>query len=137
MQILVQTKVGRPLFRSDLGAEFISFLPLFQHGRPSTLTGGGFAGYTPHDISIRAGTSYHDLQEIKQLELSEPDGWVRISLEVASGRPLRANMLQLAILSNHQNGRDTHLRLLEVFTSLACVQLFFRVHLPPHTHSLR
>jgi len=28
-------------------------------------------------------------------------------------------MIQFAVLSNHQNGRDTHLRQLEVFTSLA------------------
>lgn len=74
-------------------------------------------------MSIRAGTSYHDLQEVKKLELTEPDGWVRIPLQSADGRPLRANMIQVAVLSNHQNGRDTHLRLIEIFTSLAYAPL--------------
>ena len=33
-----------------------------------------------------------------------------------SGKPrLRAYMLQVVVLSNHQNGRDTHIRQLKVF----------------------
>ena len=34
--------------------------------------------YTPSKISIRAGTTFHDLQEIHVQELSEPSGWVTI-----------------------------------------------------------
>lgn len=33
-------------------------------------------------------------------------------------RPLRTHLVQLAILSNHQNGRDTHLRLADIFSPL-------------------
>jgi hypothetical protein len=34
----------------------------------------------------------------------------------SSGKPrLRAYMLQVVVLSNHQNGRDTHIRQLKVF----------------------
>ncbi len=36
--------------------------------------------YTPSRISIRAGTSFHDLKEIKVLELNEPQGWIRAPL---------------------------------------------------------
>jgi anaphase-promoting complex subunit 10 len=32
--------------------------------------------YTPKKLSIRAGTTFHDLVEIHVLELSEPTGWV-------------------------------------------------------------
>ena len=57
------------------------------------------------------------------MELTEPSGWVYIPVESPSGRPLRANMIQFAVITNHQNGRDTHLRLLEVYSPLAYVDL--------------
>eukprot|EP00041_Stephanoeca_diplocostata_P024546 m.625229 g.625229 ORF g.625229 m.625229 type:complete len:181 (+) comp22547_c0_seq8:301-843(+) len=71
--------------------------------------------YTPNKISIRIGTSYHDIQEICGKDLTEPQGWVCIPLS-SNGNPIRTNMLQVAVISNHQNGRDTHLRMMEVFT---------------------
>ncbi|XP_022647762.1 anaphase-promoting complex subunit 10-like isoform X3 [Varroa jacobsoni] len=49
--------------------------------------------YTPNRISVRVGSHFHDLQELDVVELQEPSGW---------------------ILSNHQNGRDTHLRQIKV-----------------------
>lgn len=36
--------------------------------------------YTPNRISVRAGTCFHDLKEIKALELEEPSGWVIVPL---------------------------------------------------------
>lgn len=33
----------------------------------------------------------------------------------ARSEPLKAHLLQLQILSNHQNGRDTHIRQVQVF----------------------
>jgi len=83
--------------------------------------------YTPSKISIRAGTHFHDLQEIKEVALDEPNGWLRIPLrradiayvenENASGDDacLRAFMLQIAILANHENGRDSHIRQIKVY----------------------
>ena len=84
--------------------------------------------YTPSKISIRAGNSFHDLREIKVVDLEEPGGWMHVSLcERRFGRRrrgggvggdgddggggddgecLRAFFLQIAVLSNHQNGRD-------------------------------
>ena len=37
--------------------------------------------YTPNRLSIRAGTSFHDLREIKIVTLNEVTGWVMIPLE--------------------------------------------------------
>jgi anaphase-promoting complex subunit 10 len=89
--------------------------------------------YTPSCISIRIGTSLHDLQEIHVVDLKEPDGWVTIPLvkpPAPSTDPactvrdqdyggavdyIRTHCVQLAILANHQNGRDTHVRQIQLF----------------------
>ncbi|KAJ1625798.1 anaphase-promoting complex, subunit 10/DOC domain-containing protein [Pavlovales sp. CCMP2436] len=84
--------------------------------------------YTPSKISIRAGTNFHDLQQIKVEELLEPSGWTTISLMqppshddgLSEGEralePLRTYFIQLAVLANHQNGRDTHIRQIRVYS---------------------
>jgi len=75
--------------------------------------------YTPSMISIRAGTSCHDLREIRCVEVEQPNGWVRIQLAhdtpTAASPYLRAYFVQIAILANHQNGRDTHVRQIKLF----------------------
>ena len=92
--------------------------------------------YTPSKISIRAGNSFHDLREIKVVDLEEPGGWMHVSLAKDDsggggggggggdgndggggddGECLRAFFLQIAVLSNHQNGRDTHVRQMKIF----------------------
>ena len=72
--------------------------------------------YTPNKISVRAGNSFADLREVKVIELEEPVGWVTTSLCTDdTNECLRAYFLQLAILSNHQNGRDTHMRQVKVY----------------------
>ena len=65
-------------------------------------------------FSIRAGNNFNDLGEIEQVELSEPSGWVMIPLKDINSQPIRTFMLQIAVLSNHQNGRDTHMRQIKV-----------------------
>lgn len=42
--------------------------------------------YTPSKISIRAGDGFHNLKEIKTVELAKPVGWVHISLSGADPR---------------------------------------------------
>ncbi|KAH6757014.1 anaphase promoting complex 10 [Perilla frutescens var. hirtella] len=73
--------------------------------------------YTPSKISIRAGDGFHNLKEIKTVELVKPTGWVYISLSGSDPRETFVNtfMLQIAVLSNHLNGRDTHLRQIKVY----------------------
>ena len=36
--------------------------------------------YTPSLVSVRAGTSCHDLREVRCVELEHPNGWVRVPL---------------------------------------------------------
>lgn len=73
--------------------------------------------YTPSKISVRAGDGFHNLKEIKTVELVKPTGWVYISLSGNDPRETFVNtfMLQIAILSNHLNGRDTHVRQIKVY----------------------
>lgn len=70
--------------------------------------------YTPNRISVRAGNHFHDLQEVELIDLSEPSGWVSISLKDSNDAPIRAFLIQIAVISNHQNGRDTHIRQIKV-----------------------
>lgn len=65
-------------------------------------------------ISVRVGSSFHDLQELEAVDLTEPTGWVHIATRDAAGHPVRTFFVQIAVLSNHQNGRDTHLRQIKV-----------------------
>lgn len=72
--------------------------------------------YTPNKLTILAGNSFRDLKEIKSLHLVEPEGWVYTSLRPRHSRDyLRAYLLQIIIVGNHQNGRDTHLRQVKVY----------------------
>ncbi|PWZ17235.1 Anaphase-promoting complex subunit 10 [Zea mays] len=73
--------------------------------------------YTPSKISIRAGDGFHNLKEIKTVELAKPVGWVHISLSGADPREtfIHTFMLQIAVLSNHLNGRDTHVRQIKIY----------------------
>ncbi|KAG4921130.1 Anaphase-promoting complex subunit 10 [Glycine max] len=42
--------------------------------------------YTPSKVSIRAGDGFHNLKEIKTVELVKPTGWVYLSLSGANPR---------------------------------------------------
>ncbi|XP_065681010.1 anaphase-promoting complex subunit 10 isoform X1 [Hydra vulgaris] len=70
--------------------------------------------YTPNRISIRVGNDKHDLKQKELLELDEPCGWINVELD-NNGNTLKTFMIQIAVLGNHQNGRDTHLRQIKVF----------------------
>jgi anaphase-promoting complex subunit 10 len=93
--------------------------------------------YSPAQVSIRIGSGPDDLYEIQVVEMKEPDGWIRIPLCLYSDPSLnnkkqtninfkqkefgnakdfvRAYCVQIAILTNHQNGRDTHLRQVKIY----------------------
>lgn len=79
-----------------------------------------------------AGTGLHDLIEFADMQFEQPRGWIPIDFSQVgpiedddnedaenidwSKRPLlRCFILQVRILENHQNGKDTHLRGLQIF----------------------
>lgn len=72
--------------------------------------------YTPSKVSVRCGTNFNDLQEIEVVELKEPSGWVKIPLKDLNDRLVRSFMVQIAVISNHQQGRDTHLRQIKIYS---------------------
>jgi len=95
--------------------------------------------YTPSCLSVRIGTSHHDLQEIQVVDLKEPGGWFTIPLAQPRNEArkvnaastctctlrdpdaggaidfIRTHFVQLAIISNHQGGRDTHIRQIQAY----------------------
>ena len=104
--------------------------------------------YTPKRMSIKVGNTFHDLEEVKCVELNEPQGWCSIPLYRLPGddplddvddedlldgpdaddgynpaagplsgkrMPLRTHFVQISISSMHQNGRDTHCRMVKIF----------------------
>ncbi|KAG5071271.1 hypothetical protein JHK86_006482 [Glycine max] len=46
--------------------------------------------YMPSKVSIRVGDGFHNMKEIKTVELVKPTGWVYLSLSGADPRPLMA-----------------------------------------------
>ncbi|KAJ6263529.1 hypothetical protein Dda_2093 [Drechslerella dactyloides] len=75
--------------------------------------------YTPTKIAIYAGTGYHDLQEVYILEFNQPIGWQEVPLDgVHSDGILRTFLIQVCVLSNHQSGKDTHVRGLQIYSPL-------------------
>ncbi|KAI9202715.1 anaphase-promoting complex, subunit 10/DOC domain-containing protein [Polychytrium aggregatum] len=75
--------------------------------------------YTPSRLSIRSGTSFQDLHELKLIDLDEPSGWINVPIQedpdTESSKPLKTQLLQIAVLANHQNGKDTHIRQIKIF----------------------
>jgi anaphase-promoting complex subunit 10 len=91
--------------------------------------------YTPTKIQFLAGTSVHDIQEFAEMSFEQPTGWIDVDFSGVgpiepsqdqegaalkdidwSKRPvLRAFLVQVRILENHQNGKDTHLRAVQLF----------------------
>ncbi|KAK4504898.1 hypothetical protein PRZ48_002861 [Zasmidium cellare] len=92
--------------------------------------------YTPTKIQFLAGMGVHDIQQFAEMSFEQPTGWIDVDFsEVGpiedddennsdeglkevdwSKRPaLRAFLVQVRILENHQNGKDTHLRAVQLF----------------------
>lgn len=75
--------------------------------------------YTPTRLLFLAGTGYHDLLAFAQLQFLEPKGWIDVDLSNVGGGPqgneLRCFLVQLRVMENHQNGKDTHVRGLKIY----------------------
>lgn len=69
-------------------------------------------------ISVRAGTNFTDLQEVEVIDLNEPTGWFVIPIKDIHDKPIRTFMIQIAVISNHQNGRDTHMRQIKIHSPM-------------------
>jgi len=73
------------------------------------------------------------LQQVKLEDLDAANGWTHIDLTQPkcvvlsrfiitcltvlnnSAKPLRTNLLQMVVLSNHQNGRDSRIRQVKIY----------------------
>jgi len=75
--------------------------------------------YTPTRITLLAGTGYHDLIPFSALEFAQPKGWIDVPLDHVGGgedgKTLRAFLVQVRVVENHQNGKDTQFRGLKIY----------------------
>lgn len=75
--------------------------------------------YTPTKIIFKSGTSENNLVEFATMSLDNPVGWQQVPITGAGGEPdgntLISYVLQMQILENHQNGKDTHLRGIKIY----------------------
>lgn len=75
--------------------------------------------YTPTRIEWLAGTSLHDLHQFATSTLLNPRDWIDVPLTGTGGgedgNSLVAWVVQMVILENHQNGKDTHIRGVRVY----------------------
>lgn len=75
--------------------------------------------YTPSIISIRAGTNFNNLQEVELVELCKPCSWIRIKIKGIHSISLKTHFLQIAVLRNHQNGNNCHIRLIKIHSPVS------------------
>ena len=75
-----------------------------------------------NEPTLRPAVSDHAggaAQEVRSLDLAEPTGWIYVRLKRPGdgddGGGMRAYLVQLLVQTNHQNGRDTHVRQIKVF----------------------
>lgn len=81
--------------------------------------------YTPTKLQFWAGMGAHDMHEFSELALAQPQGWIDVDFSKVgpmgqgqdweSGPVLRAFLVQVRIIENHQNGKDTRLRGIQLF----------------------
>ncbi|KAH9838789.1 APC10-domain-containing protein [Rhodofomes roseus] len=76
--------------------------------------------YTPATLAVRAGTGPTDLQDVRIVTLEKPDGWITFDVSAEPNedgdgcKSINAYMVQIIILANHMNGKDTHVRGLHI-----------------------
>ena len=82
--------------------------------------------YTPTRMVFAAGMGEYGLVEFGEWKGEGPRGWVEVGLEGCGGGSqreeeegeggvLRCMCLQIRVLENHQNGKDTHVRGVQIF----------------------
>ncbi|KAG5859715.1 anaphase-promoting complex subunit 10 [Encephalitozoon hellem] len=76
--------------------------------------------YTPERIEIRSGLTRESIKEISSVELVEPEGL--LTLNVAR----KCLYVQIVINSNHQEGKDSHIRHLKVLES-STKEIYYKI----------
>jgi anaphase-promoting complex subunit 10 len=86
--------------------------------------------YTPKKISVKIGMTAQDLTDSCVVDLHEPQGWCLLPLrsppeplaestdeneDIYKAAAPKTHLVEIAILSMHQNGRDTHVRQVQLF----------------------
>lgn len=75
--------------------------------------------YTPTKILWYAGTSEHNLIQFATSAIASPSGWQEVSITGAGGgddgNSLCCFVVQMHVMENHQNGKDTHIRGVKVY----------------------
>ncbi|KKY37845.1 putative anaphase-promoting complex subunit 10 [Diaporthe ampelina] len=75
--------------------------------------------YTPTKILWLAGTSEHNLIQFASSTLSSPVGWQEVGITGCGGgddsNSLCCFVVQMQVMENHQNGKDTHIRAVKVY----------------------
>jgi anaphase-promoting complex subunit 10 len=74
--------------------------------------------YTPTKMVFAAGMGEYDLVEFAEWKGEGPRGWVEIGLDgcgCEGESVLRCMCVQVRVLENHQNGKDTHIRGVQIF----------------------
>ncbi|TFY53649.1 hypothetical protein EVJ58_g9336 [Rhodofomes roseus] len=97
--------------------------------------------YTPATLAVRAGTGPTDLQDVRIVTLEKPDGWITFDVSAEPNedgdgcKSINAYMVQIIILANHMNGKDTHVRGLHILGPIEYViQHTFSVICPLDIH---
>ncbi|KZT42182.1 anaphase-promoting complex, subunit 10 [Sistotremastrum suecicum HHB10207 ss-3] len=76
--------------------------------------------YTPSTVCVRAGTSLNEMQDVRMVSFEKPNSWIAfdISSEPTEDgdtcKPLHVFVVQVVIMGNHMNGKDTHVRGLRI-----------------------
>ena len=77
--------------------------------------------YTPTHVIFYAGTGHHDLIQFAEMPLTNPAGWQEVPLADCgggrNGNALVCWILQVHVKENHQNGKDTHIRGIQIYAA--------------------
>lgn len=66
-------------------------------------------------VQFSVGTTFQDMEEVKTIDLNEPSGWVRVPLG-SKEKQIKTFVVCMSIISMHQQGRDTRIRQMKVFS---------------------
>lgn len=67
--------------------------------------------YTPQEIEVRCGLTASTIESVTSITLMEPEGYLSFNVKKD------CFILQVLVLSNHQEGKDSHIRNLKIMES--------------------